>query len=74
LASKYVDFIALPPERLPKKYQDKNIRILYNRIYCPFRSRTLGEKRELCCGRMIARTEAIPHWIEHGTGAIMMAK
>jgi hypothetical protein len=30
LASKDVDFIALPPERLPKKYQDKNINILYN--------------------------------------------
>ena len=52
LASKYVDFIALPPERLPKKYQDKNIKILYDPIHCPFRYRTLGEKRELCCGRM----------------------
>jgi len=74
LASKCVDFIALPPERSPKKYQDKNIKILYDPIHCPFRYRTLGEKRELCCGRMLARSEAIPHWIEHGTGAIMLAK
>jgi hypothetical protein len=73
-ACKCVDFVALMRERLPKKYQDKNIEILYDRIHCPIRYGTLGEKRELCCGRMIARAQAIPRWIEHGTGAIMMAK
>src|SRR4029077_5560451 len=29
-SSNYVDFVALMQERLPKKYQDKNIKILYN--------------------------------------------
>jgi hypothetical protein len=57
----------------------KNIEIKISR-YCTIvftagsDTERLVRSESTYCGRMVARSEAISHWIEHGTGAIMMAK